>query len=203
MAGFSPQTGRRGPYESELAKFHFQRIKMDQPADERLPNSHKQFYRFDGLNHTDYAGQHAKHPAFAQLGTIPGGGGSDTSSGNRGLKVRRKDCALPLKPENGSVDIRFSEKNTDIIRKIARRKIIRPIDYEVIGFDNLTSVLAAKHGVVQGVHVGIGVFDAISGAVKFLRPTSFVPCSTWRCKLEKSTMSKSTKPRVPTPAAAR
>src|SRR5512139_996556 len=37
----------------------------------------------------------------------------------------------------------------------------------------------------------------------FGRPTSFVPCRIWRWRLVTSTRSKSTRPSVPTPAAAR
>ena len=35
------------------------------------------------------------------------------------------------------------------------------------------------------------------------RPTSAVAKSTWRCRLESSTVSKTSRPSVPTPAAAR
>ena len=37
----------------------------------------------------------------------------------------------------------------------------------------------------------------------FDRPISAVPCKIWRCRFDKSTLSSSITPMVPTPAAAR
>ena len=54
------------------------------------------------------------------------------------------------------------------------------------------------------MHVGLSAVQPRPCADSSLRrPTSGVPCSTCRCRLLKSTTSKSTRPRRPTPAAAR
>ena len=150
MAGFSPAPGTWGPYESGTREISFS-AHQNGPAGRRAAPQFPQ-----AILPLRWLASHRLRRAARQAHRLPrssapslAAAAPDTSSGNRASKVRRKDRALPLKPENGSVDIRFSEENTDIIRKIARRKIIRPIDYDVIGFDNLTSVLAAKHGVVQ------------------------------------------------------
>src|SRR5208282_5915086 len=82
--------------------------------------------------------------------------------------MRRENGALTVKPKNRSVNIRLLRQNTDIVRKIASRKIIRSIDNNVVILDHLHRVLASKQHVMQiDLDVRIDGFDPVPGGVQF------------------------------------
>ena len=80
-----------------------------------------------------------------------------------------KNGALSVKTENRSVNVRLSGKHTDIVRKVARRKVIRPINDDVVVPHDLHGVLTAKQAIVQvDPHVRINGFYTVFRGIQLL-----------------------------------
>ena len=161
----------------ELAEFHLQRVKVDQPTDERFTDSHDELDGLDRLHDTDDSGQNSQHAAFSAarhhswrwwLGV--------EATVARTTKMGGKNRALTIKSEDRAINIRLFQKNTDVVRKVAGRKIIRPIDDDVVRLDNLPRILGAEEGVVE-VHLDVGIdfLDAVAGAVELFATDIFGP----------------------------
>ena len=80
----------------------------------------------------------------------------------------RKDRALSVEAEDGAVDVWLFLKDTDIVRKITGRKIIGTIDDDVIGSDDLFSILRGEETIVEiDLNIGVDVLDGIPRTVDF------------------------------------
>src|SRR5437868_15444373 len=80
----------------------------------------------------------------------------------------REYCALPVEAKNRTVDIRFLCPNTYVIREIPRRKIIGPVDYQIISAYQVNRVLARKSLFVQfDGHLWIQVQQPLSRRFQF------------------------------------
>jgi hypothetical protein len=66
----------------QLAELHVERVEEQQPMMSELPLPGRAS-NLGGLDATDIPGNTPRPPPSAQLGTMPGGGGRDTSSGSR------------------------------------------------------------------------------------------------------------------------
>ena len=85
-----------------------------------------------------------------------------------------KNGALTVEAKNRAVDIRLLQENADVVAQVARGKIIRAIDDDIVGLDDLAGILGLEEGVVEiDLHIGVDLFDAIAGAVELLAADIF------------------------------
>src|SRR6266508_278499 len=76
--------------------------------------------------------------------------------------MRREYRRLPLKTEYRAVDIRLACENTDIVRQISRRKIIRSVNDHVVPRHKLSRVFTGESALVQfDLDLRIDVLQAI------------------------------------------
>ena len=94
-------------------------------------------------------------PASAQFGTVPAGGGSGKR--HRGLSVETK---------NGAVDVRLFRKDADVAREVARRKIIRAVDYDLVALDQVARIRGGETRLVQ-MHLDLWIDLAQTIARRF------------------------------------
>jgi len=60
----------------QLAELHFERVEEEQPPDQRVALADDQLHRFRRLDRPHHARSTPSTPPSAQLGTVPGSGGS-------------------------------------------------------------------------------------------------------------------------------
>ena len=58
--------------------------------------------------------------------------------------MRRENARLAFETKNRAIDIWLAREDTNVVRKIASRKIIRSIDYNVVVRDDLDRVRARQ-----------------------------------------------------------
>ena len=124
----------------------------------------------------------------------------------RTAEMRREDSRLSVEAKNRSVDVRLAREDANVIRQDSASENY-PI-HRRPGRSRATIVIAfSLREIAQSCRTtstcGFTSRKRSRADSSFLRPTSFVPCRIWRCRFERSTRSKSTRPIVPTPAAAR
>ena len=143
---------------------------MHEAADEWFANTHDQFDGLNRLHDADHSWQNAQHATLGaawhhawrwRLGV--------EATVARASQVRGKNRALSVEAEDRAVDVWLLEKNTDVVAQIARGKIIRAIDHDIIRLHDLAGILRLKEGVVE-IHLNIRIdfFDAVAGAVELL-----------------------------------
>ena len=123
-------------------------------------------------------GKHAKHSALCTTRHHPGRRRLREHATVTGTtQMRRENRALTVKSKDRSVDIRFLRQDADIIRQVARRKIVRSINDDVIVLNKLHRVLASKQSYRADRHRTFGLMALIRSLAEFnfLRPTSSVP----------------------------
>ena len=188
----------------QLAESHGQRVEQQQPADERFAFADDELQRFRRLNRADDSRQHAEHAAF---------GARRHQARRRRLGIQAaiaravgiaENVDLAFEAENRAVDIGLAEQHARVVHQIARGEIVRAVHDDVVVFQNVERVFAREVRFERiNLNIGIQIAQAIAAAAIFGRPTSLVPKRIWRCRFVKSTVSKSTRPMRPTPAAAR
>ena len=89
--------------------------------------------------------------------------------------------------------------------RIARVEIVGPVGDDVVPADQLGGVLGRQpKGVRLDEHMRVDAGDGVLPRCRVLAsPTAAVSWITCRCRLDSDTVSSSTMPSVPTPAAAR
>ena len=88
--------------------------------------------------------------------------------------MRREHRALPVETKNRSVNVRFTGPNTNIVRKITRREIIRAVDDDVVTRDQILRVLAREPAIVQfDVDMRVRVAQTIVGGFQFAATNVF------------------------------
>src|SRR2546423_12004829 len=82
--------------------------------------------------------------------------------------MRREDRRLSIETKDRPVDVWLFREHANIVRKIARWKIVRPVDDDVVGADNFTRVLAREPRLMQlQLDVRIHVAQAIARRFPF------------------------------------
>ena len=118
---------------------------MNQPADEGFTDSNDELDGLDRLHDTDDSRQNSQNTTFGAtrhhswwwwLGV--------EATVARATQMGGKNRALTIKTEDRTVNIWLFQKNTDVIGKVAGRKIIRSIDDDVVRFDDLPGILGAE-----------------------------------------------------------
>ena len=77
----------------------------------------------------------------------------------RAAEVRRENRGLPLEPEDGAVDVWFLQEDADVVGKVARGKIVRAVDDDVVRLGDLPRVFAGKECLVQ-IHLDVRIYVA-------------------------------------------
>ncbi|MDF3016985.1 MAG: hypothetical protein K0R44_2210 [Thermomicrobiales bacterium] len=116
--------------------------------------------------------------------------------------MRHERSGLPLKAKNASVHIWLVEKHTGVVDEISSREVVRAVENHVVLGEDIQHVALIQPRLVLD-HVHVRVQCCNGNPRRFGMPTRSVVWTTWRCKFDSSTMSASTIPSVPTPAAAR
>ena len=143
---------------------------MDKAADERFANAYDELDSFNRLHDPNHAWQNAQHATFCTAWNHPWWWRFGVEAAIAGTaEMRGKNRALAVEAEDRAVDVRLLQKNTDVIAQVACGEIVRAVDHDVIGFDDLAGVLGLEEGVVQvDLHIRVDFFDAVAGAVEFL-----------------------------------
>src|SRR5678815_5712685 len=120
-------------------------IRDREATDQWFSLTSDQFQGFRGLDQSNDAWQNTKDTSFstARRGAWRRWLGKKAAVAWT-TEARCENARLAFKTEDRSVDVRLARKDADIIGKIARRKIIGPIDNNIIGGDHLLGVLARK-----------------------------------------------------------
>src|SRR5205814_9136388 len=152
----------------ELAKYYLKRIEMEKTSNEYLADAQNQFQCFNRLQHSDYARQNAKHARLRAVGNgLRWRRLRKKTSIAWAAQMRREHHCLSFKAKYRAVDIGLACKNTDIVRQISCRKIIRSInDYVVTGHE-LRRVCTGETAFVQfDLDLRIDVVQAIPGRLQ-------------------------------------
>src|SRR5204863_7306437 len=76
-----------------------------------------------------------------------------------------KHGQLALKAEDAAVDVGFAQNHAGIIDQITGREIVRPIDNDIVIFEDIEGIGAGQRNVVLIDHqIGIDVRELASGA---------------------------------------
>ena len=118
--------------QRELPEFHGRTIDVQQTPDQRLADPGDQLDRFQGLQRADQARHNPQHPSLrARRHRARFRGARIETSVAWTAKMRGKDRHLSLETPDRAVNIRDTQRHARIVRRIARGKIITPIDHHV------------------------------------------------------------------------
>ena len=208
IVGCSPQTGQSGSRRSATSlKVAVERVEQQQPADQRLADAERELERLVRLERADDAGQDAEHAAL---------GARRRELRRRRLRVEAavaralvglEDRDLALEAVDRAVDDRDAVPDGGVVHEVARREVVGAVD------DHVPAVVEDPIDVLGGepLRDTSSTFDVrvqrLDRRASRCRPSACRACSVewtiWRCRFDSSTMSASTMPSVPTPAAAR
>ena len=88
--------------------------------------------------------------------------------------MRREHGALSVETKNRSVNVGFTRPNTNIVREITRRKIIRAVDDDVVARDQILRVLAREPAIVQfDVDIWVRIVQTFSRRFQFAAANVF------------------------------
>src|SRR5262245_50376888 len=100
--------------------------------------------------------------------------------------MRSEHGRLSFKAEYRAVDVGLTRKNTDIVRQISRRKIIRSINDHVVARHKLRRVFTGETALVQfELDLRIDVVQAIAGRLQFAATDVFCSVKNLALKVRK------------------
>ncbi len=102
-----------------------------------------------GLDAADDARQHAEHAAFRAARDEPGRRRLRVEAPVARAFLRREHRRLSLEPEDAAVHVRLAEDDAGVVHEISRREIVRAVDDDVVGREDLERVLGRERGVVR------------------------------------------------------
>ena len=81
-------------------------------------------------------GKHAEHAGFGAAGRGPRRRRLRKQTAvARSAQMRREDAGLSFEAKNRAVDVRFAREDTNVVRQISCRKIIRAVDDDIVWRD--------------------------------------------------------------------
>ncbi len=152
-----------------LAKFdrvkgHVQAVVQDHAPDERFADANDQLDRFGSLQCANGSRQDTKHTAF---------GAARHESGRWWLReqaaiawpfLRIKHGQLALKAEDAAVHVGLAQKHAGVVNQITGREIVRPINNDIVVFEDFESIGAGQRNIVLVNHqIGIDVRELPGG----------------------------------------
>src|SRR6267378_2160067 len=118
--------------------------------------------------------------------------------------MRREHGRLAIETKNRSVNVWLFREDADVVRQIPCWKIIGAIDHDLVAGDNLARILTCELAFMGfDFDVRVRVAQTVARRIQFFATDVLRPMQICRWRLLRSTSSKSTKPSLPTPAAAR
>jgi len=82
--------------------------------------------------------------------------------------MRREHGRLAIETKNRSVNVWLFRKNADVVRQIARRKIIGAVDHDIITGDNFERILACELAFMGfDFDVGVRVAQTVARRIQF------------------------------------
>ena len=161
--------------------------------------------RLVGLEQAEDARHDAEHAGHGAAGGELGRRRGRVQAAVARALVRDEGRQLALEPEDAGVDDRDAGRDRRVVEDVAGLERVGPVEDDVVAGDDPLDVGGDEHLLVgDDVDVRVEGVDRRSRADSTLRsPTRSVVWTIWRWRLLRSTTSKSTRPIVPTPAAAR
>ncbi len=134
-------------------------------------------------------------PASAQDGHHPGWGRRRVEAAVAAL-ARQVHGRLAVEQQDRAVDQRLLEEDTRVVHQVARREVVRAVHDDVVVLDDVQRVLGVQRLLVRDRPSRPGCRRSASRCAETtLRlPTSSFWCRIWRCRFDRSTTSKSTRP---------
>src|SRR6266480_8065086 len=109
----------------ELSKFDLECVEVKQPSNQGLANTDNELDRLNGLQHSDYPGQHSEHARLRAVRyRIRRRGFRKKAPVAGSAQVRREHGRLPFEPKYRAVHIWLLLENTDVVGQITRGEII-------------------------------------------------------------------------------
>ena len=122
---------------------------MQEAAGERLADAEDQLDRLRRLERADQAGQHAQHAALgAARHEARAAAAPDTGSGSTGRPWSRTPTPA-LEAEDAAVDVRLAEQHARVVHEIARRKVVRAVDDDVVRAEEIERVGRGERDLVR------------------------------------------------------
>ena len=111
-------------------------------ADQRFPFFQNQLDGFCSLDQSDLPGHNSQDTCFVSAGhQTRRGRFRKEAAQTRPSLFWKKDAGLSFKLENASLNIRLPGKERSVVHQILRRKVIRPINDDIVPLKNLESIL--------------------------------------------------------------
>src|SRR5256885_5942025 len=127
--------------ELELAELHALRIEDQEAPDQWFAGAEDQLHRLGGLDAADDSRQYAKHTALSAAWNEPGRRRLRIQAAVARTLLRREHRRLPFEAEDAAIRIRLSEQHARVVHQIPRREIVRAVDDDVVGREELHRIL--------------------------------------------------------------
>src|SRR5215471_2289265 len=152
----------------QLPELHSQGVKQHQAADQRIAFPYYQLDCLDRLDHSDYAGQHAKDTSFgtARHQTRRRRLGVQTSVARPLLGI--ENGGLSFAPEYRTVNTRLAQQHAGVVYEITGWKIIGTVNHDVVGLQDFQSIFGSQRGLVAlNLHVWVDLGYPLSRRLEF------------------------------------
>src|SRR5439155_13954066 len=140
----------------ELPKLHPERVEDEETADERVAPPEEKLDRLDRLDRPDDAREHTEHPTLRARRDEARRGRFRVQASVAGALGRVEDARLAFEAEDRSIDVRLVQENGRIVHEVAGREVVRPIDDDVVVFQNAQRVVRRETRLVR-LHVDVRV----------------------------------------------
>src|SRR3989475_10217085 len=153
----------------ELPELHPERVEDEETADQGVAPPEKKFDRLERLNRSDNAREHPEHSALRTRRDEAGRRRFRVQAPVTGALRRVEDARLAFEPEDRSVDVRLAQEDRRVVHEVSGREVVRPIDDDVVVFQNVQRVLGGEARLVRlHVDVRVDLSDALLRDVDLL-----------------------------------
>ena len=142
--------------ELQLAEFHAERVIDHEAPDQRLTDAGDELDRLGRLDDADDARQHAQHAAFSAARHQTGWRRLRIEAAIAGAVLGREHRGLTFEAEDRAVGVRLAEQHACVVRQVARRKVVRAVEDDVVRREQLERVLGRQRRLV-GIDLDVRV----------------------------------------------
>ena len=143
----------------ELAELQIERVKQQQPPDERPAPAEDQLDGLERLDRAHDSRQHAQHASLGATRHHPRRRRLGIEAPVARAFLRIKHRGLPLEAEDAAVDVGLAQEHAGVVHEVSRGEIVRPVGHDVVVAEDVERVLRRQARLVRDhfdVRVDVG-----------------------------------------------
>src|SRR6266540_3002154 len=153
--------------DADVLEGQLQRVVDEQPSDQRVTDPRDELDRLVGLDRADGGAEHPEHAALGARRHHAGRGRLGVQAAVAGSVLGPEHARLTVEAVDRAPDVGLALEHAGVVDEVARGEVVRAVDHQVVGADDLAGVVRGQPGLVQGdLDVGVDLTDLVAGALQ-------------------------------------